>query len=99
RSRSYPSNHERASFSLAVPGPLGGGRAFYLLAPQRVTAISCDQLGAGHSVILRPGSNPGNTLRRKVLGHIGRKVLLSYHLRTDQRLRRSRKVLPWRRAA
>ena len=24
-------NHEQASFSLAVPGPLGGGRVFYFL--------------------------------------------------------------------
>jgi hypothetical protein len=29
----FPTNHEQASFSLAVPGPLVGGRAFFVSTP------------------------------------------------------------------
>jgi hypothetical protein len=37
--RPFATNHVQASFSLAVPGPLGGGRVFYFLTQQGFTAI------------------------------------------------------------
>ena len=49
---SRPPNHERASFSLAVPGPLGGGRVF--LFPYPVSTYDdfrARKEGAGHLVL------------------------------------------------
>jgi hypothetical protein len=46
----------------------------------------------------RPGSNQGNTWRRKAQGHFGDKFLPKRHLRPEQRRRPPRKVLPWLRA-
>ena len=43
---------------------------------------------------MRPGSDQGNTWRRKALGHFGDKVLLGHRLRPERRRYRSRKVLP-----
>src|SRR5262249_60991637 len=45
-----------------------------------------------------PGSNEGNTWRRKARGQFGDKTLPSHHLRPEQRRRPPRKVLPWLRA-